>query len=260
MAKQVFVLTALLVVLLAAGRAGTHAVSSLDGPIIPMPLAEATGPHPDPITKSQAPADAATPASPATRAVELVSSVATPGTAFRVLYLFQYDSAKPGAAQTRDRPVSVILWKALDVGAKAPVRDVRERISENSASASMTGKAVYTLQSDYRLQRLTLSSQDIDHVFDLLTTGNGEAIAADATWKGKVASQLKEVEWLDDGTHKSKNKNKQGKDKSAKDKPAKTTKQSKAVKPAASKSAKSTKIAASISSRASHSNKKHAKA
>jgi hypothetical protein len=258
MAKQVFVLTALLVVLLAAGRAGTHADSSLDGPIIPMPLAEATGPHPDLVTKSQAPADTTTPMSSAAPAVEIVSSIAIPGTAFKVLYLFQYDSAKPGAAQTKDKPVSVIVWKALEIGSKAPVHDVRERISENSASASMIGKAIYALQSDYRLQKLALSSQEIDHVFDLLHADNGEALAADATWKGKVASLLKEVEWLDDGTHKNKNKNKQGKDKSAKD--GKTTKQSKAVKPAASKSSKSTKVAASISPRASHSDKKHDKA
>jgi hypothetical protein len=252
MAKQVFALTALLVVLMAAGRAGTHADSSLSGPIIPMPLAEATGPHPDLVTKSQVPADTTTPGAPATPPAELVSSVAVPGTAFKVLYLFQYDSAKPGAAQTKDKPVSVILWKALDVGAKAPVRDVRARISESSASASMIGKAVYALQTDYRLQKLALSGQEMEHVFELLHAGNGEALAADAVWKAKVSSQLKEVEWLDDGTHKNKNKDKAGKAKAGK--VTKNAKSSKAVKPAASKASRSTKVAASIT--ASHSRKK----
>jgi hypothetical protein len=228
MAKYVFVLTGLLVVLMAAGRAGTHADLSLDGPVIPMPLAEATVQHPDMVTKTQPPADS-TPATTPPPA-ETVSTIEMPGTAFRVVYLFQYDSGavKPGATPSKDKPLSVVVWKALEVGTKVTPHDLRERISENSAAPSMTGKAVYTLQPDYKLAKLALTNNEIDQLFDLLHAGKGEAIAADALWKGKVAGQIKEVEWLDDGLRKNKNKNK---DKQAKGKPSKTGKIDKGGKP-----------------------------
>lgn len=261
MAKQVFVLTGLLVVLMAAGRAGMSADSSLDGPVIPVPLAEATGQHPDMVSKTQTPADNTAPASTA-KPAEMVGTIEIPGTAFRTLYLFQYDSsaAKPGAAPTKDKPLSVVLWKALDVGAKAPVRDVRDRISENSASQSLTSKAVYSLQPDFKLAKLALTNQEIDHVFELLHAGKGDAIAADAAWKNKVATQLKEVEWLDDGSHKNK-KNSKDKDKSTKDKSAKTEKSAKPTKAthaekASAKPSKSSKPAKTATAEASSSGHK----
>ncbi len=243
MAKQVFVLTGLLVVLMAAGRAGMYAGSSFDGPIIPMPLAEASGPHPDLVSKTQTPAaDSSKASTAATATGERVSTLVMPGTAFRVVHLFQYDSnsARPEAIRATDKPLSVIVWKALDVGAKVNVRDLRERISETSASPSMTGKAVYVLLSDYRLQKLALSNPDIEHVLDLLRAGDGEALASDAVWKAKVSKELKEVEWLDDGSHKSKkNKDKKaGKDKAGK--AGKLAKNDKAEKAKPSKATKST--------------------
>ncbi len=258
MARHVFVLTGLLVVLMAAGRVGIHADSSfLDGPVIPMPLAEATGPHPDLVTKTQT-AGQGSSSGTAAAPTETVPAIEMPGTAFRVLHLFQYDggTTKPGAAPTKDKPVSVVVWRALEVGAKVSPRELRERISENSAAASMTGKAVYTLQPDYKLQKLALSTAEIDHVFSLLQAGKGDTITADSLWKGKVAGQLKEVEWLDDGSHKNKNKNaKTGKDKSAKDaKPAK-------ARPEKSATAKTSKSVKTASAEApSHAHKKIAKA
>ncbi len=255
MARWVCVVTASLAVLMAAGRVGTNADSPLDGPIIPMPLAEAAGPHPDQVTKTQTPTDGAAPSSPAAPADEMVNSIAMPGTAFKLLYLFQHDSnaANPSEVQVKDKPVSVILWKALDVGAKVSVRDIRERISETSASPSMTGKAVYALLPDYKLQKLSLSSPDIDHLFELLNAGSGEAIVSDALWKGKIAGQLKEVEWLDDGTQKKKNKDKSKSQKSKAtkgDKPSKVGKAAKAPKIASgTKSAKSAKSTADASGR-----------
>lgn len=263
MAKHVFVLTGLLVVLMAAGRAGIHADSSLDGPVIPMPLAEAAGQHPDIVTKTQVPGDSATPTIPLP--AETVSTIEMPGTAFRVVYLFQYDTgtAKPGAAPTTDKPLSVVVWKALEIGAKVSPRDLRERIAENSASPSMTAKAVYTLQPDYRIQKLSLSNNEMNHLFDLLQAGDGDAIAADSLWKGKIAGQIKEVEWLDDGPRKNKSKNKDKQAKSAKAKPSKSGKIGKASKPskavhARKPVAKVTKAQAKATPRASRSSRKAA--
>jgi hypothetical protein len=259
MARQVFVLTALLTVLITAGRVGTNADSPLDGPIIPMPLAEAAGPRRNPASNTQGPADGAAPGNPTVAASEPVSSIAMPGTAFKLLYLFGHDSnpANPSAVQAEDKPVSVILWKALDIGAKVSVRDIRERIAETSASPSMTGKAAYALLPDYKLQRLSLTNQEIDHLFELIKAGSGEAIASDAVWKGKIAGQLKEVEWLDDGTQKNKKnkyKSKSPKSKATKSgKPSKVGKAAKAPKIArggkASKPAKTTADASSRSRR-----------
>jgi len=256
MARWVCVLTASLAVLMAAGRVGTNADSPLDGPIIPLPLAESTGPHADRVSKAQAPADGAAPGSPAAPAEEMVTSIAIPSTAFKLLYLFQHDSnaANPSGVQDKDKPVSVVLWKALDVGAKVSVRDIRERISEASASPSMTSKAAYALLPDYKIQKIALSNQEIDHLFELLNAGNGEAIASDPLWKGKIASQLKEVEWLDDGPPK--NKKNKDKSKSQKTKATKGTKPSKVGQAAKSpkiasggKSAKTTKTTADASHR-----------
>jgi hypothetical protein len=252
------VVTASLAVLMAAKRAGTHADSPLDGPIIPMPLAETTGPRPDPVNRTQASPEGAAPSSPAAPAAELVSSIAMPGTAFKLLYLFQHDSdaANPSQAQDKDKPVSVILWKALDVGAKVSVRDIRERISEASASPSMTAKAVYALLPDYKMQKIGLSNQEVDRLFELLNAGSGEAIASDAVWKAKIAGQLKEVEWLDDGPQKNKknkDKSKSQKSKASKGaKPSKVGKASKAPKIASgNKSSKSAKTTASAHPRRS---------
>jgi hypothetical protein len=260
MAKYVFVLTGLLVVLMAAGRAGIHADSSLDGPVIPMPLAEVTGPHPDLVTKSQPLADSASPTTPPP--AELVSTIEMPGTAFRVVYLFQYDHGadKPGATPSKNQPLSVVVWKAIEAGTKVSPHDLRARISENSAAPSMTGKAVYTLQPDYKLVKLALTNTEIDHLFDLLQAAKGEAIAADALWKGKVAGQLKEVEWLDDGPRKNKNKNK---DKQAKERSAKTGKIDKGGKPpktaqAHKSAAKTPKAQADAAPHTSHSSRKAA--
>jgi hypothetical protein len=239
---------------MAAGRVGTSADSTLDGPIIPLPLAETAGPHPDSVARTQAPVDSASSSDPAPApAAELVPSISMPGTAFKLLYLFEHDShtTTPSEVQAKGRPVSVILWKAIEAGSKVGVRDIRERISEQSASPSMTSKAAYALLPDYKIQKISLTGQEIDHLFELLNAGSGEGIVSDALWKGKIAGQLKEVEWLDDGPQKKKNKDKSRSPKSKAtkgDKPSKVGKAAKAPRIASStKSAKSAKPTADAS-------------
>lgn len=256
MARHVFVLTGLLVVLMAAGRAGIHAGSSLDGPVIPVPL-EAAAEKADGAAKAGASASGGTAVA---EAGELVSTIEMPGTAFRLVYLFTQDSGggKGGDAVGKGKPISVVIWKALEVGAKVSPRAVRERIAENSAAPSMTAKAVYALQPDFRLQKVALSPSEINRLFDLLQAGNGQAIAADALWKGKIAGQIKEVEWLEDGSRKTKSKQaKATSSKSSKgSKAGKSSKTASVRKPAA----KSTKAQAKPKSSVSRSSGKAAKA
>lgn len=200
-ALGLMVMVALFVV---AGK--PQAQPAADDPVIPMPIVEDkpnSGAVPDKpqasagvaLTKADLPGaesttlasvTAKTPAPASQPGKDKTGSsgaIQVPSTARQVCYLFQGDQGKPSA---------VVLWRAIGEGAQFDPAEVRQRISLQGAQDL---RGVYSLDSDYHVQKLSVSTQDSAHMIEMLQqNADGKTLAADAAWK-KVLPSLKEVEY-----------------------------------------------------------------
>lgn len=188
-ALALMMLVALFVV---AGKPQAQPIA--EDPVIPMPIIQDNGPGTETaLVSTNQPAGNSTvmvnPVPPPTSQPARDKSgpsgaIKLPSTARQVCYLFYSENATPAA---------VVLWRAIGDGTKFDPKEVRERISLQGGASL---KGVYALQTDYHVQKLSLTAQEAGHVFDLLQSGtDGKALAGDATWKAKVISSLKDVEY-----------------------------------------------------------------
>lgn len=115
----------------------------------------------------------------------------------RLCFGLQGDTYTGAFNPTTARPQFVILWKAQRKGNSSWGSD--NKISEihgNRISVSFSEKAVYALQPDYSIKRLTLTPVEVDQILQSFMTSTGvvESIPFDALWDKKILPYLPVVE------------------------------------------------------------------
>ena len=127
------------------------------------------------------------------------------GSSLKKYYVVQFD--KPGLKR---QPLLVIVWKAKNsasislwhLDTAAPVIEINGHV----ITPPGTKKAIYTLQPNYSLQRLSLTEAEIARLFSHIVQSEErpvsaqdvEILPADPYWEEKVDPHLKDVE-LDRG-------------------------------------------------------------
>jgi len=112
---------------------------------------------------------------------------------FQICYNLQGATYVGAFDRATAEPQFLILWKARRKGESGS--DMNNRITQihgHKIKVSFTEKAVYALQGDYTLKRLTLTNDETNHILNLFSAD--EPFKFDPIWDKAINPNLIEIE------------------------------------------------------------------
>jgi len=124
-------------------------------------------------------------------------SEAIPGSKMQNCFVFQFDTYEGVYSESKRRPLFAIFWQAHRAGTSGSnSRNMVISIHGHSIAPTREKKAVYALQPDYSLQQLPLTEREVDRLFSIVRSheGDGPRLASDPAWQQKVHPKLQIIE------------------------------------------------------------------
>jgi len=132
----------------------------------------------------------------------IIGAAAIQESTVQACFVFQFDTYQERFDASKRRPLFAIVWQATRVGTTSSSdRGLVNSIHMHPIAPSRKHKAVYCLQPDYSLKALSLTNDEIDTLFALVSsdssTTSGMHLTFNSIWQQKVQPFLKVVEPLE---------------------------------------------------------------